>query len=179
MRRLKLELQKTMEMYSTACKEALSAKQKVQKKRTKLCIYKNLLIAKCHVKQAAELHRWRIEEEKRLKVARLAEEAEKNKSDPATAETNEASQTNEALSEEVKNKATSGSNYCGFRYRRYTIEDIEAATENLNDSHKIGEGGYGPVYKCYLDHTSVAVKVLRPDATQGRSQFQQEVKIRK
>lgn len=29
MRRLKLELQKTMDMYSTACKEALTAKQKV------------------------------------------------------------------------------------------------------------------------------------------------------
>lgn len=30
MRRLKLELKQTMEMYSTACKEALSAKQKVR-----------------------------------------------------------------------------------------------------------------------------------------------------
>lgn len=30
MRRLKLELKQTIEMYSTACKEALTAKQKVQ-----------------------------------------------------------------------------------------------------------------------------------------------------
>lgn len=29
MRRLKLELKQTMDMYSSACKEALSAKQKV------------------------------------------------------------------------------------------------------------------------------------------------------
>lgn len=29
MRRLKLELKQTMELYSTACKEALTAKQKV------------------------------------------------------------------------------------------------------------------------------------------------------
>jgi len=29
MRRLKLELKQTMEMYSTACKEAMTAKQKV------------------------------------------------------------------------------------------------------------------------------------------------------
>ena len=29
MRRLKLELKQTMEMYSTACKEALTAQQKV------------------------------------------------------------------------------------------------------------------------------------------------------
>lgn len=62
-----------------------------------------------------------------------------------------------------------------LRYRRYTIEEIEEATENFADSRKIGEGGYGPVYKCYLDHTPVAVKVLRSDAAHGMSQFQQEV----
>lgn len=61
------------------------------------------------------------------------------------------------------------------RYRKYTIEEIEAATEYFSQTRKIGEGGYGPVYKCYLDHTPVAIKVLRPDAAQGRSQFQQEV----
>ena len=33
MRRLKLELKQTMEMYSTACKEALTAKQKVWENR--------------------------------------------------------------------------------------------------------------------------------------------------
>lgn len=62
-----------------------------------------------------------------------------------------------------------------IRYRRYEIEEIEEATDSFSVARKIGEGGYGPVYKCYLDHTPVAVKVLRPDAAQGRSQFQQEV----
>ncbi|KAA8520993.1 hypothetical protein F0562_011666 [Nyssa sinensis] len=52
MRRLKLELKQTMDMYSTACKEALTAKQK-----------------------ATELQRWKIEEQQRLEEARLAEEA--------------------------------------------------------------------------------------------------------
>jgi K+-sensing histidine kinase KdpD len=28
-----------------------------------------------------------------------------------------------------------------------------------------------------LDHTNVAIKILRPDASQGRKQFQQEVLI--
>jgi serine/threonine protein kinase len=45
----------------------------------------------------------------------------------------------------------------------------------FSEKLKIGEGGYGPVYKCDLDHTPVAVKVLSPDAAQGKSQFQQEV----
>ncbi|KAK1394701.1 hypothetical protein POM88_013757 [Heracleum sosnowskyi] len=51
MRRLKLELKQTMDMYSIACKEAFTAKQK-----------------------AMELQRWKMEEEQRLEEARLAEE---------------------------------------------------------------------------------------------------------
>lgn len=60
-------------------------------------------------------------------------------------------------------------------YRRYTVEQIEEATEYFSDSRKIGEGGYGPVFKATLDHTPVAIKVLRPDASQGLRQFHQEV----
>ncbi|KAL6586532.1 hypothetical protein OROMI_001520 [Orobanche minor] len=171
MRRLKLELQKTMEMYSTACKEALSAKQK-----------------------AVELHRWRMEEERRLEEARLAEEAarisaeqEKAKYKAAMENAQAAQRIAEIESQkrvdaekkslresDDKDKTLCGT---GMRYRRYTIEEIEEATEYFTQSRKIGEGGYGPVYKCYLDHTAVAIKVLRPDAAQGRSQFQQEVEV--
>ncbi|XP_048594531.1 U-box domain-containing protein 34-like [Brassica napus] len=64
-----------------------------------------------------------------------------------------------------------------LRYRKYIIEEIEEATEDFSPSRKIGEGGYGPVYKGTLDFTQVAIKVLRPDAAQGRSQFQQEVEV--
>ena len=77
----------------------------------------------------------------------------------------------EEMQRALKNLAQSD-----IRYRRYTIEEIESATENFAQSRKIGEGGYGPVFRCRLDHTSVAVKVLRPDATQGREQFQREVR---
>ncbi|KAA8541518.1 hypothetical protein F0562_022670 [Nyssa sinensis] len=174
MRRLKLELKQTMELYSTACKEALSAKQK-----------------------AIELHRWRIEEERRLEEARLAEEAalaiaEKEKAKyRAAMETAEAAQriaeleaqkrinaeTKALLETAEKKKIFDSLAQNDVRYRRYRIEEIEAATEFFAQSRKIGEGGYGPVYKCYLDHTPVAVKVLRPDAAQGRAQFQQEVEV--
>uniref|UniRef100_A0A5B6Z2J0 RING-type E3 ubiquitin transferase n=1 Tax=Davidia involucrata TaxID=16924 RepID=A0A5B6Z2J0_DAVIN len=174
MRRLKMELKQTMDLYSTACKEALTAKQK-----------------------ATELQHWKIEEQQRLEEARLAEEAamaiaekEKAKS-KAAIEAAEAAQRiaeleaqkrinaeMKALKEaEDKNKVLKALAKSDVRYRRYTIEEIEAATEFFSESRKIGEGGYGPVYKCYLDHTPVAVKVLRPDAAQGRSQFQQEIEI--
>ncbi|KAL6013083.1 hypothetical protein ACLOJK_003573 [Asimina triloba] len=174
MKRLKLELKQTMDMYSAACREALSAKQK-----------------------ARELHRWKIEEEQKLEEARLAEEAalaiaEKEKMKcKAAIEAAEAAQRiaelesqkrmnaeMKALQEsEEKNKALDALANSDIRYRKYTIEEIEVATEYFAEARKIGEGGYGPVYKCILDHTPVAVKVLRPDAAQGRTQFQQEVEV--
>ncbi|EEF44126.1 U-box domain-containing protein 35 [Ricinus communis] len=174
MRRLKLELKQTMEMYSTACKEALTAKEKTR-----------------------ELQLWKLEEEQRLEEARLAEEtalaiAEKEKAkSKAAIEAAEAAQriaeleAQKRVSAEMKalresqekKKALDALAHSDIRYRKYSIEEIEAATEFFSESRKIGEGGYGPVYKCYLDHTSVAIKVLRPDAAQGRSQFQQEVEV--
>lgn len=77
-------------------------------------------------------------------------------------------------SEEMR-KAMDALNRCGVGYRTYTIEEIEAATNRFSVSAKIGEGGYGPVFKGYLDHTAVAIKVLRPDIAQGKEQFQKEV----
>ncbi|KAK7260767.1 hypothetical protein RIF29_27064 [Crotalaria pallida] len=174
MRRLKLELKQTMEMYSTACKEALSAQQK-----------------------AVELQRWKLEEERRLEEARLAEEAALAMAEMERAKSKAAMETAEAQKRiadleaqkrlnaemkalresEEKRKALDALANKDVRYRRYSIEEIEAATNFFAESLKIGEGGYGPVYKCLLDHTSVAVKVLRPDAAQGRSQFQREVEV--
>jgi len=62
-----------------------------------------------------------------------------------------------------------------FQYRRYTIEEIEVATNYFADSGKIGEGGYGPVFRAFMDCMDVAIKALRPDIPQGHKQFQQEV----
>ncbi|CAH9107867.1 unnamed protein product [Cuscuta epithymum] len=174
MRRLKQELKQTMEMYSTACKEALSARQK-----------------------AMELQRWKMDEQKRLEEARLAEEAalalaEKEKAKSKVAiERAEAVQrlaeleAHKRISAEMKalsegdesNSAMGQISQSRCRYRRYTIEEIEAATDCFSKSLIIGEGGYGPVYKCYIDHTSVAVKALRSEAAHGRQQFQQEVEV--
>lgn len=65
--------------------------------------------------------------------------------------------------------------YIHTNCKKYTIEEIEAATDQFKPSRKIGEGGYGPVYKCHLNDMEVAIKTLRPDASQGQSQFNQEV----
>lgn len=78
---------------------------------------------------------------------------------------------------EEKKRVMSSVVKTNLRYRKYSIEEIEEATEDFSPSRKVGEGGYGPVYKGTLDYTKVAIKVLRPDAAQGRSQFQQEVEV--
>ncbi|VVA91663.1 unnamed protein product [Arabis nemorensis] len=62
-------------------------------------------------------------------------------------------------------------------YRRYSIQDVEGATDGFSDDLKIGEGGYGPVYQAVLDNTSVAIKILKSDVSQGLKQFQQEIEV--
>lgn len=142
-----------------------------------------------------ELYRWRLDEERKLEEAQLAQEAalsiaekERAKCRAAIEQAEKAQRIAELEAHrrvnmemrarreaEEMRKALGGMQMEDVRYRKYTIEEIEAATDSFSESRKIGEGGYGPVFKCFLDHTPVAVKVLRPDAAQGRSQFRQEV----
>ncbi|PKI74485.1 hypothetical protein CRG98_005105 [Punica granatum] len=144
-----------------------------------------------------ELHRWRLDEERKLEEARLAQEAalsiaekERAKCRAAIEQAEKAQKIAELEAQrrinmemrarreaEEMRKALGGMQMEDVRYRKYTIEEIEAATDCFSESRKIGEGGYGPVFKCYLDHTPVAIKVLRPEAAQGRSQFRQEVEV--
>ncbi|KAF3446069.1 hypothetical protein FNV43_RR11248 [Rhamnella rubrinervis] len=143
MKRLKLELKQTMDMYSSACKEAISAKNK-----------------------AKELTQWKMEEARKFEEARLSEEAalaiaeiEKAKCKAAMEaaamaqklaekEAQRRKQAEKAAKREAeeKNRALTVLSHNDVRYRKYTIEEIEAATD-------------------------------KPDAAQGRKQFQQEVEV--
>ncbi|GFY97303.1 kinase with adenine nucleotide alpha hydrolases-like domain-containing protein [Actinidia rufa] len=118
MRRLKLELKQTMDLYSTDCKEALTAKQK-----------------------AVELHQWQLEEERRLEEAQLTEEAAL------------------AIVEEEKAK-----------YR----EAVEAAEAAQKIAEREAQRRINAEMKILREAEE---KVLRPDAAQGRKQFQREVEI--
>lgn len=59
--------------------------------------------------------------------------------------------------------------------RLYNPKEIAKATNNFSEDLKVGEGGYGPVYKATLNNTLVAIKILHSNVTQGLKQFQQEV----
>jgi Protein tyrosine and serine/threonine kinase len=63
----------------------------------------------------------------------------------------------------------------GKRCRRYSKEEIEVATDNFSAAKKIGEGSYGNVYRCTLDHTEVAIKVLKQDSKEREEEFLREV----
>ncbi|XP_031383331.1 U-box domain-containing protein 52-like [Punica granatum] len=174
MKRLKLELKQTMDMYSNACKEAISAKKK-----------------------AAELQQLKMEEARKFAEARLAEEAalalaemEKAKCKAAIeaaekakkmadeeAEKRREAELKAKLEAEEKDKALSKLHQNDVWYRKYSLTEIEEATNNFSKENKIGEGGYGPVYKGKLDHTPVAIKVLRSGTTKGVRQFHQEVEV--
>lgn len=143
------------------------------------------------------MQKWRTSEERKLEEAKLAEEAalamadmERQKSKAATEaarmaqrladlETQKRKTAERKAKQEAEDSRTAIDALVNnqVRYRRYTIEEIEIATDYFNNSNKIGEGGYGPVYRAILDHTPVAIKVLRPDISQGQRQFQQEVKL--
>ncbi|CAL0321860.1 unnamed protein product [Lupinus luteus] len=174
MKKLRLKLKQTMDMYSSACKDAISAQNK-----------------------AEEINLWKMERRQKFKDVRLSEEtalamAEKEKAKVKAAleaaekamkmaekESRRRLKAEKMAKREAKEKdwALTALASKDFRCREYTIEDIEKATEKFSPSLKIGEGGYGPVFKGQLDHTPVAIKLLNPEASQGRKQFQQEVEV--
>ncbi|KAL0399499.1 UNVERIFIED_CONTAM: putative leucine-rich repeat receptor-like serine/threonine-protein kinase [Sesamum radiatum] len=58
----------------------------------------------------------------------------------------------------------------------FTLRQIRAATNNFDPANKIGEGGFGPVYKGLLsDGTIIAVKQLSSKSKQGNREFVNEI----
>ncbi|XP_049936328.1 G-type lectin S-receptor-like serine/threonine-protein kinase At4g27290 [Nymphaea colorata] len=57
-----------------------------------------------------------------------------------------------------------------------SLRTIENATDNFSEENKLGEGGYGPVYKGKLTNgQEVAVKRLSVTSRQGLKEFKNEV----
>ncbi|XP_061374925.1 U-box domain-containing protein 52-like [Gastrolobium bilobum] len=170
MKKLRLELKQTMKMYSSACKQAISAKT-----------------------QAEQIRQWKLEGERKVEEVWLSHEAalamaekEKARAKAALDAAEEAKKMAEQEAQrrkdvEMKARKETEERDQAFQndnqYRKYTIEEIEAATQKFSPSKKVGEGGYGPVYKAQLDHTPVAIKILNPNATQGWKQFHQEIEV--
>ncbi|KAF3451339.1 hypothetical protein FNV43_RR07434 [Rhamnella rubrinervis] len=58
----------------------------------------------------------------------------------------------------------------------FTLRQLKAATNNFDSANKIGEGGFGIVYKDQLsDGTAIAVKQLSSKSRQGNQEFVTEI----
>ncbi|KAH9806495.1 hypothetical protein KPL71_002780 [Citrus sinensis] len=69
-------------------------------------------------------------------------------------------------------------NYDANSLRVFTFTAIQETTDNFSSENKLGEGGYGPVYKGRLPNgQEMAVKRLSRTSHQGLEEFENEVKL--
>eukprot|EP00850_Spirogloea_muscicola_P005715 SM000026S08964 [mRNA] locus=s26:747406:761441:- [translate_table: standard] len=122
--------------------------------------------------QAAEEARRLAEEESRLRMEAMAAARAAQTLAESQAKLREEA---EALAQNTRQELLNSQQR---QYRTYTWEELQAATDNFSEEHKVGEGGYGWVFRGRLHHTDVAIKVLKStDAIEGRSEFQHEVEL--
>nr|DAD20632.1 TPA_asm: hypothetical protein HUJ06_022095 [Nelumbo nucifera] len=61
---------------------------------------------------------------------------------------------------------------------QFNFDTIRTATDNFSDANKLGQGGFGPVYKGKLpDGQEIAVKRLSRNSGQGEIEFKNEVSL--
>ncbi|KAK1365703.1 hypothetical protein POM88_041264 [Heracleum sosnowskyi] len=67
-----------------------------------------------------------------------------------------------SLAEELRRKPVEDTSIARMTrfYTEFSLSEIKEATHNFDPSLKIGEGGYGSIYRGVLRHTQVAVKVM-------------------
>ncbi|KAJ8442913.1 hypothetical protein Cgig2_022279 [Carnegiea gigantea] len=171
--KLRIEIKNVMGIYQSISEQAAAAKKKseelrvqrpdednlddLRRARDAALIVADLERLKCKAAMdAAQLSEKLVEME--TKKRKFAEETAKRE---------------QAEKQRVMEANTANS----VHYRIYGFEELKAATNNFSDSLKIGEGGYGPVYKTVLQNTAVAIKILRHDVSQGLKQFQKEIEV--
>ncbi|CAL9014169.1 unnamed protein product [Prunus brigantina] len=80
----------------------------------------------------------------------------------------------------TKSTETRESSLPPYLCRYFPLAEIKVATQNFNDSFIIGVGGFGNVYKGYIDDggaTPVAIKRLKPESSQGAHEFKTEIEL--
>ncbi|KAL1809648.1 hypothetical protein ACET3Z_026638 [Daucus carota] len=74
---------------------------------------------------------------------------------------------------------TNNSSLPSVRSRKFSLKELKHATSNFDDNFVIGAGGFGNVYKGYLDNGTypVAIKRLNQSSRQGANEFQTEIRM--
>ncbi|KAG6401997.1 hypothetical protein SASPL_138865 [Salvia splendens] len=71
-------------------------------------------------------------------------------------------------------KSSTSENIC----RRFSLAELNLATGDFSDEHVIGEGGFGKVYKGFIDNESTAVAIKRrlaSNPSQGHAEFAADI----
>ncbi|XP_066320211.1 U-box domain-containing protein 34-like [Miscanthus floridulus] len=172
--KLRKELQETLVVYDKACVDLVNVKKKI-----------HVLSIECseearkveHALEWEEALKQMVSDEKakQLEVINEVEQARKSFTREAYSRYKTEMATSMISQDKVQivDAILSKSRSC----RRYSKKDIELATDNFSEERKIGEGGYGNVYRCTLDHTEVAVKVIQEDSIDKTDEFLKEVEI--
>lgn len=167
--RVKLELKHITDKYNAACLEVVTArdqeKEITQWRRNKVDDKHTEEFAMIMVEHEKQNSKAAMEIARKARVlADLETEKRKRAEKKFKIEAKQKQQVLDALAHGLA------------RCRRYSIDEIEEATNNFT-SNKLGEGSYGPVYKATIDHTPVAIKILKSEIPDGLKQFQQEVEV--
>uniref|UniRef100_A0ACD5WAI3 Uncharacterized protein n=1 Tax=Avena sativa TaxID=4498 RepID=A0ACD5WAI3_AVESA len=71
-----------------------------------------------------------------------------------------------------------GQDIASSEYVLYDLSTLRAATDNFSEDNKLGEGGFGPVYKGTMeDGQEIAVKRLSKTSQQGHLEMKNEVVV--
>uniref|UniRef100_A0A2N9GHP0 RING-type E3 ubiquitin transferase n=1 Tax=Fagus sylvatica TaxID=28930 RepID=A0A2N9GHP0_FAGSY len=79
--------------------------------------------------------------------------------------------------EELRRKLAEAFRHMPQFFSEFLFSEIEEATQGFDESLKIGQGGYGSIYKGLLRQTEVAIKRLQSQGSQGPLEFQMEVRV--
>ncbi|KAH9605542.1 hypothetical protein KSS87_001928, partial [Heliosperma pusillum] len=59
-------------------------------------------------------------------------------------------------------------------FSEFSYLELQEATNYFDPSLKTGEGGYGSMYRGFLHHTQVAIKLLAPNSMQNHQEFDEQ-----
>ncbi|XP_054800961.1 probable L-type lectin-domain containing receptor kinase S.5 [Prosopis cineraria] len=81
------------------------------------------------------------------------------------------------MSDEADPRIEDQIQYSSMAPKKFRLREISKATGRFSPQNKLGEGGFGTVYKGFLGGNEVAVKRVSKDSRQGKQEFVAEVTI--
>ncbi|KAL8119994.1 hypothetical protein AgCh_017213 [Apium graveolens] len=171
---VRLELRKVVKLYNRACEDLVHAQAKVHVLSSD-CLEESKLV-NAAIKSEEKLRTMAVDEKERHVEAVKEIEMAKNVLSKEIYERQiaEVKGTQESME---KQRIIDALLLGDGRYKRYSRDQIEVATDFFSGTKVVGVGSYGKVYKCKLDHTPVAIKVLSPDASDRKDEFLREVEV--